>query len=153
LLEQLGHLEPDLRRADQVVVDASGIGLGFYEAARGAIGPRVLGATITGAQGQPSFPDRYGVMTVGKAWLVGRVARALRERAFSVGDYCPGRDALRDELRQMEISRSRTGRLRLEARVGHDDLVLALALAFLARDVHGSREHERDDQRDRHDAA
>ena len=116
---------------DLIAVDATGIGLGLAE---GGLSSPVLAVTITGSSGGPSGVTD-GACTVGKLHLVGLVAKALRERTLAVAPRCLGRDELRAELEAMVVGHTATGRIKAEARADHDDLVLALALALLARDM------------------
>ena len=54
---------------------------------------------------------------------------------MTVAEHAPGRDLLRRELAQFVFKLGTRGRLRLEAARGHDDLVIAAALAVLASDL------------------
>jgi hypothetical protein len=59
----------------------------------------------------------------------------MRSGALTVDEHAPGRELLRKELAQFVFKPSARGRLRLEAARGHDDLVIAAALAVLAADL------------------
>ena len=74
-------------------------------------------------------------LVVGKSWLIQRLGTAMRSGALTVAERAPGRDLLRDELAQFVFKPGERGRLRLEAARGHDDLVIAAALAVLASDL------------------
>jgi hypothetical protein len=76
---------------------------------------------------------------VGKAWLIQRLGAVIRSGALTVDERAPGRDLLRRELAQFVFKPGARGRLRLEAVRGHDDLVIAAALAVLAADLAASR--------------
>ena len=52
-----------------------------------------------------------------------------------VAEKAPGRELLRRELAQFVFKPGAQGRLRLEAARGHDDLVIAAALAVIAADL------------------
>ena len=54
---------------------------------------------------------------------------------ITVAKHAPGRDLLRKELAQFFFKPGSRGQLRLEAARGHDDLVIAAALAVLAADL------------------
>jgi hypothetical protein len=56
----------------------------------------------------------------------------MRGGELTVAEKAPGRDLLRKELAQFVFKPGARGRLRLEAARGHDDLVVATALAVLA---------------------
>src|SRR5215208_2834576 len=60
-------------------------------------------------------------------------------KARIVAEHAPGRDLLRRELAEFVFKPGAQGRLRLEAARGHDDLVIAAALAVLAADLAASR--------------
>ena len=52
-----------------------------------------------------------------------------------VAEKAPGRELLRRELAQFVFKTGARGQLRLEAARGHDDLVIAAALAVIAADL------------------
>ena len=58
---------------------------------------------------------------------------------MTVAEHAPGRELLRRELAQFVFKPGARGQLRLEAARGHDDLVIAAALAVLAADLAASR--------------
>ena len=74
-------------------------------------------------------------MVVGKSWLIQRLGAAMRSGALTVADQAPGRELLRRELAQFVFKPGARGQLRLEAARGHDDLVIAAALAVIAADL------------------
>jgi hypothetical protein len=78
-------------------------------------------------------------LIVGKSWLIQRFGAAMRSGAMAVAEHAPGRDLLRKELTRFVFKPGTGGRLRLEAARGHDDLVIAAALAVLAADLAASR--------------
>jgi hypothetical protein len=59
----------------------------------------------------------------------------MRSGALTVAERVPGRDLLRRELERFVFKPGARGQLRLEAARGHDDLVIAAALAVLAADL------------------
>ena len=59
----------------------------------------------------------------------------MRSGEMTVAEKAPGRDLLRQELAQFVFKPGARGRIRLEAARGHDDLVIAAALAVLAPDI------------------
>ena len=54
---------------------------------------------------------------------------------MTVAENARGRDFLRRELAQFVFKPCTRGRMRLEAARGHDDLVIAAALAVIAADL------------------
>jgi hypothetical protein len=76
-----------------------------------------------------------GRLVVGKSWLIQRIGTAMRSGALTVAEKAPGRELLRRELAQFVFKPGAQGRIRLEAARGHDDLVIAAALAVLASDL------------------
>jgi hypothetical protein len=125
-------LVPLLRPCLLTAVDATGLGLGLAETLAEA-GLPVLLVTIVPGWRVMMDGDR---IVAGKAWLVGRVAAALSERQLRCDPSAAGAETLRSELSTVIPKWKRTGHVRYEASAGHDDTVLALALALLAGDVH-----------------
>ena len=82
-------------------------------------------------------------MIVGKSWLIQRLGTAMRSGALTVAERAPGRDLLRKELAHFVFKPGERGRLRLEAARGHDDLVIAAALAVLASHLAQARRTSR----------
>jgi hypothetical protein len=78
---------------------------------------------------------RGPVFQVGKAWLAQRVMRGIAERKLICPPGTPGASILLAELQRMVAKWQRSGYVRYEASAGHDDCVLALALALLAEDA------------------
>ena len=78
-------------------------------------------------------------MVVGKSWLIQRLGAAMRSGALTVAEHAPGRELLRREIAQFAFKLGARGQLRLEAAHGHDDLVIATALAVIAADLAPSR--------------
>jgi len=104
--------------ADPVVIDATGVGAPVAE---------VLGSRITGKVIPLVFTSSS------KRELVGMLAHVIGERRIHVPPDCPGADDLSEELRRFVASPTRTGwALTGKAGGGHDDLVMALALAVRA---------------------
>ena len=71
-------------------------------------------------------------MVIGKSWLIQRLGTVMRSGEMTVAERAPGRELLRRELAQFVFKPGERGQLRLEAARGHDDLVVATALAVLA---------------------
>jgi hypothetical protein len=129
--EQAAVLAPLLADAELVCVDATGLGLGLAEALERR-GVRVLHVTITAGKAVKRNGQR---ITVGKLWLVQRLAVAIGSRAIDVPTTDLGR-ALVAQLAAMTVRITERGRLKMEAPgTAADDLALALALALLADDV------------------
>ena len=81
---------------------------------------------------ESSHGDRF---VVGKQALIQRLGTVMRSGALSVAEHAIGRDRLRKELAQFVFKPGARGRMRLEAARGHDDLVVAAALAIVAADL------------------
>jgi hypothetical protein len=60
---------------------------------------------------------------------------AMRSGSLIVDEHAPGRELLRRELAQFDLKPGARGQLRMEACRGHDDLVIATAIAVLASDL------------------
>jgi hypothetical protein len=74
-------------------------------------------------------------LVVGKPWLIQRLGAGMRSGALAVAKQAPGRHLLRKELERFVFKPGARGQLRLDAARGHDDLVIAAALAVLAADL------------------
>ena len=74
-------------------------------------------------------------LVVGKSCLIQRLGAAMWSGILTVGERAPGRELLRGELERFVFKPGARGWLRLEAARGHDDLVIATALAVLASDL------------------
>ncbi|HEY6330481.1 MAG TPA: hypothetical protein VI756_14180 [Blastocatellia bacterium] len=79
-------------------------------------------------QGDPAHLVRW---TVPKAMLLGSIVRLLKLDRLSVGQI-PEADLLKRQFEAFGYKFSKAGNLKLEARTGHDDLILALALCIWA---------------------
>ena len=77
-------------------------------------------------------------MVIGKSFLIQRLGAVMRSGELTVAEQAPGRDLLRQELAEFVFKPVARGQLRLEAARGHDDLVIAAALAVLAADLAGT---------------
>jgi hypothetical protein len=126
-------LVPLLRPCLLTAVDATGLGLGLAETLAEAGLPVLLVTIVAGWDVVSLEPGRC---TAGKAWLMGRVSAALSGRQLHCDPSAAGAETLRSELSTVIPKWERTGHVRYEASAGHDDTVLALALALLAGDVH-----------------
>lgn len=139
-------LVPLLRPCLLTAVDATGLGLGLAELLAEQGLPVLLVSIVPGVlvretarvenatRAEISTNCRY--LTVGKAWLMGRVSAALSERQLRCDPTAAGAETLRSELSSVIPKWKRSGHVAYEASAGHDDTVLALALALLAGDVH-----------------
>src|SRR4051812_40255349 len=78
-------------------------------------------------------------LVVGKSWLIQRLGAAMRGGDLTVAAQAPGRELLRRELGPFVFKPGMSGRGRLEAARGHDDLVIATALAVLAAELAACR--------------
>lgn len=120
--ERVVELAEELGAGSQVVVDATGLGAPVVETLREMDVPGgVVAVTITGG-GSASGAARD--WWVPKGDLIGTVSVLLDQGRLKVPRGSAGAHALMRELLAMR----RVGR-KMEAGSGHDDLVLALALA------------------------
>ena len=88
--------------------------------------PRHIGVCLIGGD-RPLAGSAHGDRpVVGKSWLIQRLGAVMRSGGLTVSEQAPGR--------RFKPRRTR-GRIRLEAARGHDDLVIAAALALLAADL------------------
>ena len=137
---QVELMRPTLLKCELVCGDATGLGAAVCEAIED-IGIPLVHVTITGGRSLASTGARS--VSVGKMWLMQRLREAITGREISLDPAMPMASALIAQLRSMLVQFSGRG-YRIEARSDmHDDLVLALSLALLARDIHhgkGSRE-------------
>ena len=140
LRQQFTLIAPHLAGLDLLVFDQSGLGDAAAELLP-KTPPHVGVCLISGdrpvtrsAQG-----DRF---VVGKSWLIQRLGAVMRIGKLTVAEHAPGRDLLRRELAHFVFKPGARGRLRLEAARGHDDLVIAAALAVLAADLAAARNLE-----------
>jgi hypothetical protein len=111
-------------------VDATGVGDPVVEMIRAAL-PTValVPVVISGGEGARLADD--GRWRVSKTTLVERLREAIGRGLLTVDPTAPGRDDLRSEL--AAFTATQRGRsVAMRAAVGHDDLVMALALATFA---------------------
>lgn len=134
LSEQADRLMPLLLPCDLVAVDCTGLGLGLSEMLQER-GLPVLHVQITA--GSTVKITGNGSATAGKSWMMGRVAAAIHQ-GLRIDHAATNAQLLRSQMAAMLPSRTKRG-YRIEASKGHDDLVLALALALLGRDAHERR--------------
>lgn len=128
LLVQARALRQHFHDADLIVADATGLGLGLAEAL-GEAGLPVIFAFIT--SGEKIVKKSENEYTIGKTALISLVMQMMGS-IFRVDDLevNPIEAAeLRRQLSMMVTKPTARG-YKLEAAEGHDDLVLALALAL-----------------------
>lgn len=119
-----------------VVVDATGVGAPVVDLLRrGGLGCRVIPVVITGGETESNDGVRYRVP---KRDLMAGLQVAFQKRRLGLAAGLGVLPELREELRSMRVRVSGDGFERYGGR-GHDDLVMALALAWwrAARDVAG----------------
>jgi hypothetical protein len=133
LRQQFGLIAPRLAGLDLVVFDQSGLGDAAAELLPKT--PPHVGVCLIGGDRPLTRWAGGDRLVVGKSWLIQRLSVAMRSAALTVAQHAPGRDLLRKELAQFVFKPGGRGRLRLEAARGHDDLVIAAALAVLAADL------------------
>ena len=137
LRQQFALIAPHLAGLDLLVFDQSGLGDAAAELLPKT--PAHVGVCLIGGErplARSACGDR---VVVGKSWLIQRLGVAMRSGALTVAERAPGRELLRGELEKFVFKSGGRGRLRLEAARGHDDLVIATALAALAADLAAAR--------------
>jgi phage FluMu gp28-like protein len=133
LRQQFALIAPHLAGLDLLVFDQSGLGDAAAELLPEK--PRHIGVCLIGGDGPLARSAHDDRLVVGKAWLIQRLGAVMRSGEMAVAERAPGRDLLRKELAQFVFKPGERGRIRLEAARGHDDLVIAAALAVLAADL------------------
>jgi phage FluMu gp28-like protein len=133
LREQFALIAPHLAGLDLLVFDQSGLGDAAAELLPKA--PPHMGVCLVGGDRPLTSSTQGDRLVVGKSWLIQRLGAAMRNGELTVVEQAPGRELLRRELAQFVFKTGARGRLRLEAARGHDDLVIAAALAVLAADL------------------
>jgi hypothetical protein len=133
LRQQFTLIAPHLAGLDLLVFDQSGLGDAAAELLPKT--PPHIGVCLVAGDRPLAHSASGDRLVVGKSWLIQRLGTAMRSGALTVADPAPGRDLLRQELAQFVFKPGARGRLRLEAARGHDDLVVAAALAVLASDL------------------
>ena len=133
LRQQFALIAPHLAGLDLLVFDQSGLGDAAAELLPKT--PPHVGVCLIGGDRPLARSAQGDRLVVGKSWLIQRLGAAMRSGALTVAEHAPGRELLRRELAQFVFKPGARGRLRLEAARGHDDLVIAAALAVLAVDL------------------
>jgi phage FluMu gp28-like protein len=133
LRQQFALIVPQLAGLDLLVFDQSGLGDAAAELLPRT--PPHIGVCLVAGDRPLSRSASGDRLVVGKSWLIQRLGAAMRSGVLTVAERAPGRDQLRRELAQFVFKPRARGRLRLEAARGHDDLVIAVALAVLAGDL------------------
>ena len=141
LRQQFALIAPHLAGLDLLVFDQSGLGDAAAELLPKT--PPHVGVCLIGGDRPLTRSAQGNRLVVGKSWLIQRLGAAMRSGEMTVADHAPGRELLRRELAQFVFKPGARGQLRLEAARGHDDLVIAAALAVLAADL-GNRQRRHD---------
>jgi hypothetical protein len=131
---QSRFLYPRLMCCYETYVDITGLGVGLFEHLQEGHGLPVVPVTIIYGDSLKINDDRS--IVVGKQYLVSLINQFLPQITLGVNDAA--RERLRYELSNFVVVPGR--KPRFEARVGHDDLVIALALALLGEVIHVERE-------------
>ncbi|MBY0502548.1 MAG: terminase family protein [Bryobacteraceae bacterium] len=129
VIDRLSKLcnHPHLAHHTQLLVDGTGKGEPVEEMCREAKLPvSLLPLTITPG-GKESVSSNW--RTVPKANLVANLEYLLERGNLRISNAIPQGDLLRNELRHFERKSRRGGSVKYEAGSGHDDLVMALAMA------------------------
>src|SRR6188508_1105493 len=133
LREQFAPIAPHLTGLDLLLFDQSGLGDAAAELLPQT--PPHVGVCLVGGD-RPLVRSAQGDrLVVGKSWLIQRLGAAMRSGELTVAEGVPGRELLRGELERFVFKRAARGRLRLEAARGHDDFVIAAALAVIPADL------------------
>ena len=122
--EQLELLQPQLDRLAVLVVDTGGTGQALPELMDTSA--RVVSAVLVSGDSAPR--NASGRLSVGKARAVHNLLRMIRKGLLVVDRNALGRDLLRAELARFAYTPGGKFK-RMEAKRGHDDTVMALALA------------------------
>src|SRR5829696_3371943 len=130
LRRQFALIAPHLAGLDLLVFDQSGLGDAAAELLP-KTPPHIRVCLIAGDR-PLAYSAQGHRLVLGKSWLIQRLGAAMRSGILTVGERAPGRELLRRELAQFVFKPGARGQLRLEAARGHDDLVIAAALAVLA---------------------
>ncbi|MFL5055216.1 MAG: hypothetical protein ACJ8DE_08210, partial [Microvirga sp.] len=133
LRQQFILIAPQVAGLDLLVFDQSGLGDAAVELLPKT--PPHMGVCLIGGDRPLARSAQGDRLVVGKSWLIQRLGAAMRSGALVVAGKAPGRELLRKELERFVFKPGARGRLRLEAARGHDDLVIAAALAVLAADL------------------
>ena len=133
LRQQFALVAPHLAGLDLLVFDQSGLGDAAAELLPKT--PPHVGVCLIGGDRPLTRSAQGDRLIIGKSWLIQRLGAAMRSGALTVAERAPGRDLLRKELAQFVFKPGARGRIRLEAARGHDDLVIAAALAVLAANL------------------
>ena len=138
LREQFTLIAPHLAGLDLLVFDQSGLGDAAAELLPKT--PPHVGVCLIGGDRPLARSAQGDRLVVGKSWLIQRLGAAMRSGELTVAGNAPGRELLRRELAQFVFKPGTRGRMRLEAARGHDDLVIAAALAVMAADLKSYRD-------------
>ena len=133
LRQQFALIAPHLAGLDLLLFDQSGLGDAAAELLPKT--PPHIGVCLIGGDRSLTRSVQGDRLVVSKSWLIQRLGAAMRSGALTVAEDAPGRELLRQELTQFVFKPGARGRLRLEAGRGHDDLVIAAAIAVLAADL------------------
>ena len=133
LRQQFALIAPHLAGLNLLVFDQSGLGDAAAELLPKT--PPHIGVCLVGGDRPLSRSASGDRLVVGKSWLIQRLGAAMRSGEMTVAEQAPGRDLLRKELARFVFKPGARGQFRLEAARGHDDLVIATALAVFASDL------------------
>jgi len=133
LREQFALIAPHLAGLDLLVFDQSGLGDAAAELLPKT--PPHLGLCLIGGDRPLTRSTQGDRLVIGKSWLIQRLGATMRSGELTVAAHAPGRELLRRELAQFAFKPAARGQIRLEAARGHDDLVIATALAVRAADL------------------
>jgi len=131
--DQIASLQPSFASLDLLAYDASGVGDAVGELlAPAMVAGRLAPVVITGGTGAPTRTVSGGRIAAPKTWLIGNILGLIADRRLVVAPDAPGRGDLLAEMQAFaQVSVGRRGP-KMEASRGHDDLVMALALAAVA---------------------
>ena len=128
--QQFALIAPHLAGLDVLVFDQSGLGDAAAELLPKT--PPHMGVCLVRGDRPFTRSAQGDRLVVGKSWLIQRLGAVMRSGELTVAEHAPGRELLRRELGQFVFKPGARGQLRMEAGRGHDDLVIAAALAVLA---------------------
>lgn len=112
---------------DLVMVDCGGPGWPVIDSMRGRGVDNIWAVSITSGGKINLSPDVMS-MTVPKTALINNLSLAAEKKILTFGE---GLGDLADEMRSFDYMIMASGHVKMEASAGHDDIVLAAALACL----------------------
>jgi hypothetical protein len=119
-------------KAGEVIMDRSGVGRPIYDLLKEAKTPNLCGVTITPGEGEPQREGGYD-WRAPKIRIVQALDVCINDGSLKISEEMPLAEELRHQIESYQATYSGRGTLMFDAAgTGHDDLVMALALALWA---------------------